>query len=44
VSSKKDICKVCGGKGKLFLCHNGTVINSDKCPRCRGTGRVQKQK
>lgn len=41
MSSKSKPCEVCGGKGKLFLYHNGTVIHSDKCSSCKGTGRVK---
>ena len=42
MSSKKEICKACGGKGKLFLYNFGTVISADKCKRCKGTGKVKK--
>jgi len=43
VSSKKETCGTCGGKGKLYVYNLGTVISSDKCPTCKGTGKVPKQ-
>ena len=42
MSSKTEPCKVCGGKGKRFLYHNGTVISAEKCTACKGTGKVKK--
>lgn len=41
MSAKTTKCPVCNGSGKRYILNNGTVINSEKCRECSGTGKVK---
>lgn len=40
--TKKEICKTCGGKGKVAMQHSFGFVVTSACPKCRGEGSIIK--